>query len=45
MWNTFINTATRWVDQLNSTQWFVVLIGVLVLGALCLKGFGMRARY
>lgn len=45
MWYSIINTVTRWVDQLNSTQWFAVLIGVLALGALCLKGFGLRARY
>ncbi len=45
MWYTIINSVTRWVDQLNSTQWFAVLIAVLVLGALCLKGFGMRVRY
>ncbi len=45
MWYTAVNTVTRWADSLTSTQWFCVLIGVLVLGALCLKGFGMRARY
>jgi hypothetical protein len=45
MWNTIVNTVTRWIDSLNSTEWFVVLVGVLALGALCLKGFGSRAKY
>jgi hypothetical protein len=45
MWYTVVNTVTRWVDSLNSTEWFVVLIAVLALGALCLKGFGSRAKY
>lgn len=45
MWYTIVNTVTRWADQLSSTQWFIVLIAVLVLGAMALKGFGLRARF
>jgi hypothetical protein len=45
MWNTAINSVERWANSLNSQQWFMVLCAVLVMGALCLRGFGSRKNY
>jgi len=45
MWNKAINTIGRWLDQLDSEHWFIVLIVVLVIGTMCLRGFGSRKHY
>lgn len=37
----FMTSATH----LNRQQWFLVLIGVVVLGMFFLKGFGSRKNY
>ena len=35
----------HWVNGLDRQSWFLVLCGVLVVGALCLRGFGSRKHY
>jgi hypothetical protein len=41
----FLNTLMQWTNRLSSQQWLYVLIGVTVVGALCLRGFGSRKNY
>ena len=36
---------TNWVFRLDRQGWFLVLCGVLVIGALCLRGNGSRKHY
>ena len=35
----------RAIDRLDAEQWALVLIGAIVVGFLCLRGFGSRADY
>jgi len=39
------STAMHIINRLDRQQWFVVLCVALVLGALCLRGFGSRNYY
>jgi len=48
MWQQFHsvrNTFWSWVFSLSQGEWLVLLIGVMVVGFLCLRGFGSRAGY
>lgn len=35
----------RYTGEFNRTQWIFILIGVVVVGFLCLRGFGSRSDY
>jgi hypothetical protein len=37
--------AMRWVYGLDRQGWFLLLCGVLVVGVICLRGFGSRSNY
>ncbi len=41
MWY-YLHLLMKWATRLDSDQWFWVLIGVTVIGALCMRGFGSR---
>ena len=41
----FLNTLSQWTNRLTSQQWLYVLIGVTIVGAMCLRGFGSRKNY
>jgi len=45
MWNHVSNTVFRWAESLNMSQWLLVLLVVVAVGAFCLKGFGSRSNY
>jgi hypothetical protein len=34
-----------YADQMSPQEWVVALVVMLVVGALCLKGFGSRSNY
>ena len=40
-WNEIIN----WVFRLDREGWFLVGCGVLIIGVLCLRGYGSRKHY
>lgn len=40
-----IHNALRSVEHFDKQDWMFVMIAVLVLGALCLRGFGSRSNY
>jgi hypothetical protein len=40
-----IHNAMKWVYSLDPQSTLLVLLGALVLGFLCLRGFGSRNTY
>ena len=40
-----IDSCIRQLYQLGQWEWFAVLIVVLVVGGLCMRGFGSRTDY
>jgi hypothetical protein len=43
--NSLLREAMRWVNQLDRQEWLFVLIGVVIVGLVCLRGFGSRSQY
>lgn len=41
LWTNFV----RWFMTLNMQEWFLVLVGIVVLGAFWLRGHGSRSEY
>jgi hypothetical protein len=35
----------RCINRMGPQEWFWVLAAVIVVGVLCLRGFGSRSRY
>ena len=35
----------RYADRLGTQEWALLLIGVIVVGLFCLRGFGSRSDY
>jgi hypothetical protein len=35
----------RYVDRMGLQQWLVVLAVVIVVGVICMRGFGSRSKY
>ena len=44
MWRYYAKLMS-WVSTLNRTEWFILLVCVLIVGALCMRGFGSRKNY
>ena len=44
MWRHYDNFVF-WLESLNETEWFLILVVFLIAGALCLRGFGSRKSY
>ena len=45
MFSQYYDQALHWIYRLDRQAWFLILCGVLLLGALCLRGFGSRTHY
>jgi hypothetical protein len=41
----YIHSLMRYFDRLNHHQWIWVLVGVVLLGLFCMRGFGSRKTY
>jgi len=41
----FVQETSRWISQMNTTQWFMALTVVAVVGFMCMRGFGSRSNY
>ncbi len=39
------NTALNWVNHFDRNAWIVVLFSVLLIGSICLRGYGSRSNY
>lgn len=37
--------AMRFIDRMDTQQWMFVLVGMIVLGLVCMRGFGSRSNY
>jgi hypothetical protein len=35
----------HWINGLDRQEWLVVLVVAMVLGFLCMRGFGSRSNY
>lgn len=40
-----VHTVMRYLEGLTLREWLWVLIGVVVVGMICLRGFGSRSSY
>ncbi|HZZ28033.1 MAG TPA: hypothetical protein VFE46_08530 [Pirellulales bacterium] len=43
--NDIFNHAFQWMNRLDRQDWMLVLIAAVILGFLCLRGFGSRTNY
>jgi hypothetical protein len=41
----YISYALRYLEQLNTQEWVLVLLGLVILGFVCMRGFGSRTNY
>jgi hypothetical protein len=41
----YYDLALRQLNHMGTTEWFVVLLAVLVVGIFCMRGFGSRTGY
>ena len=39
------NTIMRHVNRLDTWEWFALMLCVLMVGFVCMKGFGSRSNY
>ena len=44
MWR-LIDSYVRSLQQLGTWEWFAILVGVLLMGMMCMRGFGSRTNY
>ena len=35
----------RFVEQMDKQEWVLALAGVVIVGLVCLRGFGSRSKY
>jgi hypothetical protein len=48
MWSQVRQTLAdvfRWSGTLSQSEWFLMLIAVVVVGFVCLRGYGSRTAY
>jgi hypothetical protein len=41
----FYREIVRYVDRMGLQEWLVVLAVVIIVGVICMRGFGSRSRY
>jgi hypothetical protein len=41
----WIRSVIHYADRLNPQQWLLVLGAVIIIGLLCMRGFGSRKQY
>lgn len=44
MWH-FVRTVGHWFDRLNRQEWLALLLVVMVVGFMCMRGYGSRSNY
>jgi hypothetical protein len=35
----------RWIDRISPQHWLMLLAAVIIVGLVCLRGFGSRSGY
>lgn len=43
--NSYLDAAGRYVNHMGMWEWFFVTLVVVVIGMMCMKGFGSRSNY
>jgi hypothetical protein len=43
--NHFIDQVFRYADRFSPAEWTMLLVAMVLLGVLCLRGFGSRSNY
>jgi hypothetical protein len=41
----YLREVIRFLEQLNTQEWVLVLLGLVIVGFLCMRGFGSRSNY
>jgi hypothetical protein len=41
----FYRQVIRFLEQLDTQEWVLVLLGLVVVGFVCMRGFGSRSDY
>ena len=41
----YVSEVLRFLNQLDTQEWVLVLLGLVVVGFLCMRGFGSRSDY
>jgi hypothetical protein len=41
----FFNDLVRYVNHMDAQEWVYVLAGMLIVGFVCMRGFGSRSSY
>jgi hypothetical protein len=43
--NQFIRDVVRFIEQMDTQDWLLALLAVVVVGLFCMRGFGSRSNY
>ena len=43
--NRFFREAMRFVEQMDKQEWVLALMAVVVVGLICMRGYGSRSNY
>jgi len=41
----YFREISWWIDRLDMQEWMLILFSMIILGFLCLRGFGSRSKY
>ena len=41
----YLREIVRFLEQLDTQEWVLILLGLVVVGFLCMRGFGSRSDY
>ena len=41
----FVREAMRFIEHMDTQHWLLALLGVVVVGLICMRGFGSRSNY
>jgi len=41
----FFREAMRFIEQMDKQEWVLALMAVVVVGVICMRGFGSRSNY
>ncbi len=41
----YFDQLSRYVGRMGIQEWLLVLVGVIIVGLMCLRGYGSRSNY
>ena len=45
MWNQLVNDIMRYIDRMDFDGWVLALAALIIVGIVCMRGFGSRSGY